>query len=88
MSTEVRLTNADEKQVLSLPADAVSYHSDNTAYVLDENGQEKAVTIGVSDGDYVEITDGLSEGDIVRYIPSVSDPMSDMTVSSGDSSDE
>ena len=88
MSTEVRLTNADEKQVLSLPADAVSYHSDNTAYVLDENGQEKAVTIGVSDGNYVEITDGLSEGDTVRYIPTVSDPMADMTVSGGDSSDE
>ena len=88
MSTEVRLTNADEKQVLSLPADAVSYHSDNTAYVLDENGEEKAVTIGVSDGNYVEITDGLSEGDTVRYIPTVSDPMADMTVSGGDSSDE
>ena len=88
MSTEVRLTNADEKQVLSLPADAVSYHSDNTAYVLDENGQEKAVTIGVSDGNYVEITDGLSEGDTVRYLPTVSDPMADMTVSGGDSSDE
>ena len=72
MSVEVRLTTVDEKNVISLPAEAVSYHDDNTAYVMVKNGnsyEEKAVTIGASDGTYVEITDGLEEGESVYYTP-------------------
>lgn len=72
MSVEVRLTTVDEKNVVALPSEAVSYHDDNTAYVMVKNGndyEEKAVTIGASDGTYVEITDGLEEGESVYYTP-------------------
>ncbi len=69
MSVEVRLTNADEKDVVSVSVDAINYREDNTAYVLleDEDGNEKEqdVTLGASDGYYIQITDGLSEGDTV-----------------------
>ncbi len=69
MSVEVRLINADERDVLSVSADAVNYREDNTAYVLleDEDGREteRDVTLGASDGYYIQILDGLSEGDTV-----------------------
>ncbi|MCD8145888.1 MAG: efflux RND transporter periplasmic adaptor subunit [Clostridiales bacterium] len=69
MSVEVRLTNVDEKDALSISVDALNYNDDNTAYVyiLDEDGNvvTQAVTLGVSDGSYVQITDGLEEGDSV-----------------------
>ncbi len=68
MSVEVRLVTVDRQDVVSVAAGSVNYHSDNTAYVLvqDESGNvvEKTVTLGESDGSYVEITDGLEEGDI------------------------
>lgn len=73
MSVEVRLTSADEKNVLAVPADAVNYYEDNTPYVLIKNEkgeqQERAVEIGVSDGSWTQITAGLEEGDTV-YVSS------------------
>ena len=37
-----------------------------------------AVTVGVSDGNYVEITSGLQEGDVVAYLQTSSSGGSDM----------
>ena len=69
MSVEVRVTSVDDKDVLTLPVTAVVTRTDNTSYVLvpDKNGNpvEKDVTLGASDGSYIEITEGLSEGDTV-----------------------
>ncbi len=69
MSVEVRLTNVDEKDALTISVDALNYNDDNTAYVytLDEDGDvvTQTVTLGASDGAYVQITDGLEEGDSV-----------------------
>lgn len=73
MSVEVRLTNVDEKNALSLSVDAIRYHEDNTAYVLvgesANTAQERAVTLGASDGSFVIITDGLQENDKVWVTP-------------------
>ncbi len=69
MSVEVRLTNADERDVVTVSLDALNYNEDNTVYVLleTENGkqEERTVEVGASDGTYVQITEGLAEGDIV-----------------------
>lgn len=68
MGVEVRLTNADEHQVLTVSTEAVRYRDDNTAYVLvktEKGSEERDVEIGVSDGNYVEILSGLEEGEIV-----------------------
>lgn len=78
MSVEVRLVRINEKDVLTLPSDAINYNEDNTAfvYVKDESGKitEKPVSLGVSDGSYVQITSGLSEGESIFYTPKVFNP--------------
>ena len=71
MSVEVKLTRVDEKDVVSLSQNSLQYHDDNTAYIYvkDENGKmvEKTLTLGASDGIYVQIMEGLSEGDKIFY---------------------
>lgn len=77
LSAEIKLIKADEKGVVSLPVNAVSYETDNTAYVLvkgaDGKEEKRTVTVGVSDGSYVQITDGLESGDVVYVTPSASE---------------
>ncbi len=74
MSVEVRLVRSESLGAISLAVDAINYRKDNTAfvYVMGEDGElvEKNVSLGVSDGIYIEITEGLSEGDAVWYVPS------------------
>lgn len=78
MSVEVRLININETNVLALPTDAINYRDNNTAfvYVKNEEGklEEKNITLGVSDGDIVEIESGLSENETIYYTPKVFDP--------------
>ena len=72
MSVEVRLVSTNEKGAQVLPAEAISYRDDNSAYVLvkTKNGtEERDIMIGVSDGDYVQVTSGLTEEDTVVYVP-------------------
>lgn len=75
MSVEVRLVRSESLDAVSLSVDAVNYRKDNTAfvYIQGEDGElvEKSISLGVSDGIYIEITEGLSEGDSVMYVPSV-----------------
>ena len=82
MSVEVKLTRVDEKDVVSLSQNSLQYHDDNTAYIYveDENGKmvEKTLTLGASDGVYVEITEGLSEGDKIFYPKKFDFNMEDM----------
>ena len=55
----------------ALPTEAIAYHEDNTAYVYirDENGNltEQTVSLGETDGTWVQITEGLEAGDTVFY---------------------
>ena len=74
MSVEVRLTSADERDAVSVSAEAVRYRDDNTAYVMVQNEdgttEQRDVTVGASDGSYVQITEGLSAGEVVLAEPS------------------
>lgn len=81
MSVEVKLVSREVYNVMSVSMDALRYEKDNTAYVLVRNSEGKeekrAVTVGITDGNYVEIKEGLSENDIVLVTPK-SDYMSMM----------
>ena len=74
MSAEVKLISQKALQTTSVPVEALNYEENNVAYVFVKNteGQpeKRNVTLGVSDGTYIEITDGLEESEIVLYIPS------------------
>lgn len=69
LSVEMKLVKADEKGVSALPVEAVMYDTDNTAYVLKKGVDGKPVktyvTLGVSDGNYVQVSDGVNSGDTV-----------------------
>ena len=72
MSVEVRLISTNETDAKVLPSEAISYRDDNSAYVLvktKSGTEERDITIGVSDGDYVQITEGLTDEDTVVYFP-------------------
>ncbi len=78
MSASVTITIEGVENALLLPEDAVS-QSSTTAYVYTsydettgELGDMVQVTVGLSNGSYIEITDGLSEGDTVYYVVSSS----------------
>lgn len=71
MSVEVKLTRVNEQGAVSISQDCLNYREDNTAYVYvkDENDKivERDVTLGASDGVYVQVIEGLSEGEAVYY---------------------
>lgn len=75
MTVEVKLISREAYGVVSVSMDALHYEKDNTAYVLvkNEEGKEekKYVTLGITDGNYVEVKEGLSDGDVVLVSPSV-----------------
>lgn len=75
LSAEVKLIKSDEKGVIALPVSAIEYNVDNTAYVrvMDAEGnmQQKSVSLGVSDGTWVQITEGVASGDVVYEQPSM-----------------
>lgn len=73
LSAEIRLVKASAKDALSLPAGAIGYEADNTAYVLkkgtDGNPLKTYVTLGVTDGMYVQVKDGVNAGDMILMTP-------------------
>lgn len=75
MSVEVKLISREAYGVVSVSMEALRYEKDNTAYVLVRNAEgreeKKYVTVGITDGNYVEIREGLSEGDVVLVSPSI-----------------
>ena len=78
MSVEVRLTSAESLGAVSVSVDAINYRKDNTAfvYVADGNGAlvERNVSLGTSDGIYVEITEGVTDGEKIFYVPGIEFP--------------
>lgn len=73
MSVEVKLISKEAYGVISVSMDALRFEKDNTAYVYVKNAEGKEekrpVTVGITDGNYVEIKEGLSAGDIVLVTP-------------------
>lgn len=72
MQATVTITLDEAKDVTVLKMEALSTARDNTAYVYKENEngemEEVAVTVGVSNGNYVEIKDGVSSGETIYKI--------------------
>ena len=68
MSTEVRLLKVNEPDADCLYAFAVQYRPDGSTYVYVKSGEDKEerdVTVGPSDGEYVQILSGLSAEETV-----------------------
>lgn len=72
MTAEVKLVSRKSNDAVSIPVEALNYNQDNSAYVLVKGAAEepevRAVSVGVSDGTYIEITEGLSQGEVVLYV--------------------
>ncbi len=72
MQATVTVPLEEAKDVTVLKMEALSTARDNTAYVYKENEngemEEVAVTVGVSNGNYVEIRSGISSGETVYKI--------------------
>ena len=69
MQASVTIPQESVENVVILKMDALSFDSNNQAYVWmqDENGElyQVEVEVGVDNGNYVEIKSGLSDGDTV-----------------------
>lgn len=76
MQVSVRIPREEATDVVLLKMDALSFDSDNSAFVYtkDEAGelQQTPVEVGVDNGNYVEIKSGLNEGDTV-YVEAEAD---------------
>lgn len=88
MSVEAKLVIDDLKQVVTVPNEAVQTAADGSAYVFTASADGKTleqtpVTLGPTDGTYVQITDGLAEGDAYYYKPQVQADGFSMTVDDG-----
>ena len=72
MQATVTITLDEAKDVTVLKMDALSTARNNTAFVYKENAdgemEEVSVTVGVSNGNYVEIKDGVTAGETVYKI--------------------
>ena len=69
MQATVTIPQEEANDVVVLKMDALSFDNDNNAYVYVKNAdgtmEQKNVTVGVSNGNYVEITSGVNDGDEV-----------------------
>jgi multidrug efflux pump subunit AcrA (membrane-fusion protein) len=72
MQATVTITLDEAQDVTVLKVEALSTARDNTAYVYKENSsgemEEVKVTVGVSNGNYVEIKDGVTSGETVYKV--------------------
>lgn len=72
MQATVTIPKEEVTDVVVLKMDAVSTAIDNSAYVYvqaeDGTMTEQPITVGVSNGNYVEIKEGLSEGETVYVV--------------------
>ena len=72
MQATVTITLDEAKDVTVLKMEGLSTARDNTAYVYKENEngemEEVTVTVGVSNGNYVEIKEGIASGETVYKI--------------------
>jgi len=75
MSISCTITLQEEKDVISVPIDAVKENSEGKEYVekVNDDGQieETIVETGISDENYVQIITGLSEGEKVQIVTEI-----------------
>lgn len=75
LSAEVKLIKTNEKNAITVSEACISYDDSHSAYVLikgeDGIGVPTAVTLGASDGNYVQILSGVKENDVILYVPNV-----------------
>ena len=75
LSAEVKLIKSNEKNAITVSEACISYDDSHSAYVLikgeDGIGVPTAVTLGASDGNYVQILSGVKENDVILYVPNV-----------------
>ena len=70
MQVTVDVLNQQAENAVLLPMYAMSFTLDNQPYVLMQDGKatkEVKLTVGINDGNYVQITSGLQSGDIVLF---------------------
>ena len=83
LSAEVTAVKSERKGVVVVPAGAVQYDEDHSAYVMTKEASGEVirqyVEVGISDGAWTEITEGIHEGDIVLEIPAQSE-MAEMAI--------
>ncbi len=67
MFAKVTIDTATKKDVLAVPAEAITFHNGlNVAYVIEGNKvQEREVTTGLENGKQTEVLSGLSEGEVI-----------------------
>ena len=69
MQVTVTVTQEEAQDVVILKVDAISFDATNQAFVWVKNGagelEQKYITTGVSNGNYIEVTEGLADGDEV-----------------------
>ena len=69
MQATVTITQEETQDAVILKVDAISFDQKNQAYVWMKNDagelEQKAITTGVSNGNYIEVTEGLNDGDEV-----------------------
>jgi len=72
MQATVTVTKEEAENVTILKVDALSTSRDNTAFVYKENSdgemEEVTVTVGVSNGNYVEIKSGVTSGETIYKV--------------------
>ena len=72
MQATVTITKEEAQDVTILKMDALSTTRNNTAFVYKENAdgemEEVTVTVGVSNGNYVEIKDGVTSGETIYKV--------------------
>ncbi|HSK69131.1 MAG TPA: HlyD family efflux transporter periplasmic adaptor subunit [Candidatus Limnocylindria bacterium] len=71
MSVEVRVLRDEARGAVSLLAAAISFDEDNNPYALVRQGdremERRPLSIGISDGVYVEVLSGLAANETVYY---------------------
>jgi len=76
MQVTAKLLNKQVDNAVLLPMDAISFTSQNSPYVLMQDGKDVKrvdIRVGINDGDMVEITAGLANGDTVLYMPTATE---------------
>ncbi len=77
MQATVTIPQEEANNVVILKMDAISTDRTNSAFVYkqqkDGTMQETPVTVGVSNGNYVEVKDGVSEGETVYAVAKTDD---------------
>jgi len=72
-SAEVKLIKEAGNGVAALPVEVISYDEDNSAYVLKKDAKgavfKQPVTLGVSDGSWVEIKEGVKTDGVIYSVP-------------------